>query len=143
MSRHQFIPHAKIKAVCASCGKNKFHSSHILTKSTPPNLSITKGMHVEGDAIIASFVRYSGIALPHTRQFHCNLDDMHTAEMALKDDEVQAYQGFLIDIVVEISKLFPEGPGARKYPADGFLFHATALQRWEAYLKAIGKWDWD
>lgn len=65
-----------------------------------------------------------------------------TAEMekVLSDSQVIEYNEYLYKITVPVEKLFRKG---RSYPADGFLFHATAKQRAEAFLRTINKWKED
>lgn len=63
---------------------------------------------------------------------YCNdLNEMHKAEKMLQGGQCGNYKGNLLDL-----KRVDES-----VPITGFLLHATAAQRAEAFLRTIGKWE--
>jgi len=67
-------------------------------------------------------------------EYLADLNAMHEAEKRLSIDQCVVYNETLGKICVPITSLF------RRSQADGYLFHATAAQRAEAFLKTIGVW---
>lgn len=64
-----------------------------------------------------------------------DLNAMHEAEKVFDKDGTMNYQKELVRIAVN-----PNIVNKGKPWVEGFLFHATARQRAEAFLKTVGKW---
>lgn len=78
------------------------------------------------------YVTISASKLPNYPE---DLNAMHEVEKTLNRSQVVEYQDSLATFFT-IQDFFSES----KYPIDGYIIHATALQRAEAYLRTIGKW---
>jgi hypothetical protein len=66
--------------------------------------------------------------------FLSDLDAMYAAEKTLKRKQCEAMHGHLAEIMSR------KGQGRRGTACD-FIWHATAPQRAEAFLRTIGKWE--
>lgn len=66
-----------------------------------------------------------------------DLNAMHEAESTFDGTQAHTYNEALCRIATPLNKLFPAN---RKNGCDGFIFHATALQRAEAFLRVKGLW---
>ena len=60
-----------------------------------------------------------------------DLNAMHEAEVALTEEQAEKYEAYL-----NSPGMYIEGG----YPSTLYLYHATAAQRAEAFLKTLGLW---
>ena len=70
--------------------------------------------------------------------YHGDLNAMHEAEKMLSREQVLKYQDHLFKLVCTLDTLFP---ATRDCAMQGFIYHATAAQRAEAFLRTVGKWN--
>ena len=64
-----------------------------------------------------------------------DLNAMHEVEQILRDQAIDAYEIHLLTLIQDGSRI----ADFSKYPSD-CIFHATASQRAEAFLKTLGLW---
>ena len=76
----------------------------------------------------------NGTAYRYPPDYAGNLNEMHEAEKRLSDSQLSAYVGELANVIVN---------GEDKTTLGNQMWHATAEQRAEAFLKTIGKWEDD
>ena len=74
----------------------------------------------------------NGTGFRYPPEYVENLNRMHEAEKHLSESQLSAYVGELANVIIN---------GENKTTLGNQMWHATASQRAEAFLKTIGKWE--
>ena len=73
----------------------------------------------------------SGSYYQYQPNYYRSLDAMHEVEKVMTDEQCERYEAFLND-----PANIPDG----NTPAADYVFHSTAAQRAEAFLRTLGLW---
>ena len=119
----------QIIAIAEYCGWKEIGKSGVYQNTIKGINGCVPGGEVHGKRIQMKLPGANSFLVPN---YVNDLNAMHEAEKRLSASQLSAYVGELANAIIN---------GENKTTLGNQMWHATAAQRSEAFLKTIGKWE--